>query len=165
MPFILCLQDSYNSWIEYSPKILNNLLALSGIGLLFNGDNRVALFECIRCIFYLYIMSHNRSVVDTCVYVLHGFSLYCIWMPCLIKLISDYTYEYSLIAHRLKKARVHLSLKTKVLYIIKSIFEREHLKCEMDEFQIAMNNFSNKLNESTDINENSNGLRKLFLNH
>ncbi|XP_032690584.1 alkylglycerol monooxygenase-like [Odontomachus brunneus] len=109
--------------------VLNNVLALTSIGLLFDRDNRIALLEFSRCIFYLYIMPYNQFAMDRCVYILYFFSLYCIWIPRLIKLTRDYACEYSQIVYSAstEMPKLQPSLKNKILYIMKSFLRSNHV--------------------------------------
>lgn len=155
--------------------VLNNVLALTSIGLLFDRDNRVALLEFLRCIFYLYIMPHNQFMMNKCVYILHFFSLYCIWIPRLIRLTRDYAFEYSLrhrvYIHRALKERpkIHPSLRNKLLYIMKSYLRSNHVEYDINEIPIPKKGFNNDNNNSDKYpdkeSEALSRIRRLFLSH
>ncbi|XP_014487580.1 PREDICTED: alkylglycerol monooxygenase-like isoform X2 [Dinoponera quadriceps] len=155
----LHLMDFSNSISMY--MVLGNVLTLISIGMLFDRDNRIALFEFARCIFSLYITPYDQSVLNTYVYILHCFSLYCIWIPHIVKLTSNYAYEYSIMIQRhSKRVKVHSNLKTKLLYIIKGFLRSEHSECEMNEIpDLKINRFPNNLNGISTLNETSSKMK------
>lgn len=150
MTLNLCLQDFSKLLAIY--LVLNNFLALIDIGLLFDGDNRATLFEFTRCIFCLYILPFNKSLVDTFVYALHVFSLCCIWMPRFMKLVFDYEYEYLLMVQH-RSIKVDSSLRNKLLYIMKSFCRSKHSEYQIDEFLNSENELSFSSNGSSIITD------------
>ncbi|XP_011151238.1 alkylglycerol monooxygenase [Harpegnathos saltator] len=158
--------DIYNSHAIY--MALNILFALTSIGLLFDKDNRVVPLEFVRCILFLYIMPCNESVANMCVYILHVFSLCCIWIPSLFKIIMDNTYQYSLMLHdRSKKMKVQTSIRKKILYVLKGIFQSKHFKYDISEAPNSKKEFSSNLSVNKNIYPESEAsrIKRLFLSH
>lgn len=59
----------------------NNSVALIGIGLLFSRSKYASIVEFARCAVYAIFANANNNLTDTCIYIVHLFSLCSIWIP------------------------------------------------------------------------------------